>query len=214
MESLIVVGAGVFGLSTAIAAAASSYRVTLIDDGDPAAASRGLGRIFRTKYPRDEYEELARSAGPFWEDRSTFHRVLRRVFDDGEVFDDFDAGWIEAEEEMAQLLEQTKTKVAFIASTVVGLTWNGERCTGITLDSGQSLTGDTILLAIGGRLPDFLRAEGRDIDDFCCPVIVPWLSIRLTDQNFEKMKNSPIVIHPGKGKRCNAIWSKWLCSSE
>ncbi|GAA5997594.1 NAD(P)/FAD-dependent oxidoreductase [Rhodotorula paludigena] len=69
-ESIIVVGAGTFGLSTAWHLARAGYTdVTVIDRHDaPSIASAGndLNKIFRTEYAEEAYTRLAKEAREVW----------------------------------------------------------------------------------------------------------------------------------------------------
>jgi sarcosine oxidase len=67
---LLVVGGGVMGLFTAAGAAEAGARVTLLERGrigDPATASYGRTRSFRSDYLDAEYVRLAREAIRLWE---------------------------------------------------------------------------------------------------------------------------------------------------
>lgn len=197
--SIIIVGAGVFGLSTAMAASAS-LKVTLIDDLKTDSASRAVGRTFRTHYPRSEYTVLAEQARTLWQDKDVFHDVSRQVHENERIVSkSHDAGWIEAKRFMAELLEAAKRKVEFVNDSAVSLIWDGHRCTGVATESGRAFRTDRILLALGGGLPAFLKSEKRPIDDICYPAICAWLHVQLDDEQYEQLKDTPIRTYPGKG---------------
>jgi sarcosine oxidase len=70
MSDLLVVGGGVMGLFTAACAAEAGAHVTLLERGrigDPATASFGRTRSYRSDYLDAEYVRLAREAIRLWE---------------------------------------------------------------------------------------------------------------------------------------------------
>jgi glycine/D-amino acid oxidase-like deaminating enzyme len=204
MQSLLIVGAGVFGLSTALAAS-GEYQVTLIDDGFENSASRGIGRIYRSQYPRKEYEKLALEAEKLWKGGAfskNFHKTLRIIVQaDGSEERDDGAAWIDANKTMREALEKAKEDgVTIIKDRVSCLIWDGSRCTGATTRDGRSVLADTILLALGAALPSFLAQERRHIDDICEPIVVPWMCAQLNNEQYDQLRTKPIVVRPGAGK--------------
>lgn len=70
-DDLIIVGAGVFGLGTALEAARRGYAVTVIDRGPiphPAAASNGPSRKLRSTYLDEAYSRLVIEAVAAWDE--------------------------------------------------------------------------------------------------------------------------------------------------
>jgi glycine/D-amino acid oxidase-like deaminating enzyme len=213
MSAILVVGAGVFGLSTALAASKSRQvsQVTLVDDGYHDAASRGLGRIFRSQYPREEYEELAQTAKPLWVATYSafFHEKTKSItYPNGSHEEDPNAAWIEARKVMDDALREAKEMgIVFVEDTIDRLTWSGRRCTGAVTCKGFQVQADKTLLALGAGLPGFLASEGRrvndttrfSIDDFYTPIAFPWIRIQLDEDTFQLLKSRPITVYPGKG---------------
>ncbi|KAL2022061.1 hypothetical protein VTK56DRAFT_6105 [Thermocarpiscus australiensis] len=207
MQSLLIVGAGVFGLSTALAASAASeeHQVTLIDDGYVNSASRGLGRIYRSQYPREEYERLALEAKELWKKgifSKNFHKTTKIiVHPDGSEERDDGAAWIDANVTMREALKEAEKRgVRIIEGRVSRLVWDGSRCIGATTRDGRSFFASTVLLALGAALPSFLADEKRPIDGICEPIVVPWMCAQLTSEQYEQLKTKPIVVHPGAGE--------------
>lgn len=203
-KQLLIVGCGVFGLSTAIAAARGNYRVTVIsdDDGnDELAASWGQARIFRTHYPRDPYSTLAAKAEEEWKLKSSFHKCLRRVFEpDGTEWEDDSAGWIDASKAMQEEKQKAMNLgVVFVKAVVETVCWSGSTCIGVKTMAGEELAADIVLLALGSRLPFFLRAHNQLIDDLCYPAVVPWICLELNEDEYQRLKDQPIAVYPGKG---------------
>lgn len=70
-DDLIIVGAGVFGLGTALEATRRGYAVTVVDRGPiphPAAASNGPSRKLRSTYLDPAYSSLVIDAMTAWDD--------------------------------------------------------------------------------------------------------------------------------------------------
>lgn len=212
MESILVIGAGVFGLSTALAAS-KDHHVVLIDDGNPNAASRGLGRIYRSQYPREEYEGLARDARALWETepfRGNFHKAIKRiVHPDGTQDEDQDAAWIDARLVMHNALREAEERgVSVVSDSVTQLIWDERRCIGVMTRTGVSFYANTILLALGAALPGFLEREKRPIGDVCEAIVVPWMCLRLSDDKYSELKEKDIMVHPGLAFRDDPY--RWL----
>jgi glycine/D-amino acid oxidase-like deaminating enzyme len=202
---LLIVGGGVFGVSTALVAVAQYRQVTLIDDQDQHyAASRGHGRIYRTRYPRHDYEELALAAGPGWHTdrfKKYFHTHTRVVHDkDGTITEDHDSAWIEAARVMEDGFRLAAERgVKIVTDTASSLLWDGDRCIGVaTVNHGQWLA-NVILLTLGASLPMFLRSQSRPIDDICESVMVPWMCVQLNDEQYLEKTKKPFLVKVGKG---------------
>lgn len=199
MPHLIVVGCGVFGLSTAIAAA-DKYTVEVISDNEKTSASWAPARIYRCLYPRDPYTTLANSARSWWKTQTTYHSCPRRIYEaDGRVIDDDSSAWVEAGKAMEEARRRAIDQgVKFVSATVTGIEWDGSHCKGVKTTT-ETFKADIVLLALGYRLPSFLAAQGRSIDTLCYPAAVPWLNLKLDDEQYAQLKGKPITIHPGKG---------------
>ncbi len=83
-RSIVIVGAGAFGLAAALELGGRGWRVTVLDQGavpHPDAASTDISKVVRMDYGTDElYTDMARRAIAGWEawnaqgERSLFHR--------------------------------------------------------------------------------------------------------------------------------------------
>ena len=212
MDTILIIGAGVFGLSTALAASSTS-QVTLIDDGDASAASRGLGRIYRSQYPRKEYEELALDAKNAWEAgpfHDNFHHAIKNIeYPDGTRDKDPDAAWIDASVVMRNALQEAKQRgVTVVSGTVTKLIWGEQRCIGARTHTGTEYYASIVLLSLGAALPSFLEREGRSIGDICEAIAIPWMCVQLSDQKYNELMDKGITVLPGRGTRrfpCNCF---------
>ena len=102
-DDLVIVGAGIFGLGTALEAARRGYAVTVVDRGPiphPAAASNGPSRKLRSTYLDPAYSRLVIDAARSWDEisaatgRVCFERLGNLVYtvnDDHPTLDAFQA---------------------------------------------------------------------------------------------------------------------------
>jgi glycine/D-amino acid oxidase-like deaminating enzyme len=99
-DDLIVVGAGVFGLGTALEAARRGYAVTVVDRGPiphPAAASNGPSRKLRSTYLDTAYSRLVIEAATAWDEITAatgqvcFERLGNLVYTVNDVHPTLDA---------------------------------------------------------------------------------------------------------------------------
>lgn len=135
----------------------------MIDDGYADSASRGLGRIYRSQYPRKVYETLALEAkelcksGDF---KEFFHETVKiTVRPDGSEEKENEAARVDAHLVMLKARDQAKRKgVGVVTDTVLHLLWDGSRCIGVMTQQGVPFHADTVLLALGAALPGFLAS--------------------------------------------------------
>lgn len=83
MESILIIGAGIFGVSAALELRRRGFSVTLVDPGPlprPEAASTDISKVIRMDYATEDlYIDLMASAFPIWEewnrrwDRPLYH---------------------------------------------------------------------------------------------------------------------------------------------
>lgn len=220
-KTLIIVGAGVVGVSTALEAITKYDRVFLIDDPQPfiKPASKGLGRIVRAEYgDNKEYSDLASSSLDRIKKGDCsrfFHQSGRVVFEpDGKSFrevnfedlqgvpDKQSAGWIEAAHSLQHILGTAQGKgVELLLRRVVGLLWEDTACVGVEMDDGTTLAGTAVLLAMGYKVPEFLRRQDRPMEEGLCKIVlVPWGQVELSPEQYEELKGKPIHVVPGIGK--------------
>ncbi|CAG8982688.1 hypothetical protein HYALB_00000969 [Hymenoscyphus albidus] len=222
-KTIVIVGAGVAGASTALAALDVYDKVHLIDFPSPPLthASQGLERIVRASYPENKAYELLASeslrqikSGPL---SKYFHESKRHVLQPGGTgserktfreihFDDLDgeydeqpAGRIDAADALECIKQMAQDRgVILISERVTSLVWDGDVCSGVRTKEGSTYLATFVLLAMGYRVPAFLASQGKAMEDgLCKTAIVPWGEVKLDDQQHEELKGKAITIVPG-----------------
>ncbi|KAG4427743.1 hypothetical protein IFR05_016775 [Cadophora sp. M221] len=224
-KTLIIVGAGVAGLPTALAAVDLDVydKVYLIDDPSPplVPASQGLERIVRASYPENKsYERPASESlqriksGPL---SKYFNESERPVLQPGGTgsqrktfreinledlvgkYDDQSAGRIDAADALECIKQMAVDRgVEFISERVTSLLWDGDTCTGVRTDKGSVYRATKVLLAMGLPSPRVSsKSRQANGDGLCKTAIVPWGNVQLDHQQREELKGNAITIVPG-----------------
>src|SRR5437867_3426469 len=225
MSKVIVVGAGINGVTAAIELKKRGHHAILIDPGPlphPLAASSDISKAVRAAYGADEdYTELAERSIKFWRqwnlefgvqlyheigflfmrqrpmepgdfEYESFklleqrrHRVERinsqqlrqrypawnaEGYPDG--FLDLDAGYAESGRVVATLISRVKSLGVELRENAKfrGLDETAGRVKGITLENGERLIADAVVIAVGAWTPDalpftrnFFRISGQPV---------------------------------------------------
>ncbi len=225
MATVIVVGAGVNGVTTGIELRKRGHKVILVDPGPlphPLAASTDISKAVRAAYGADEeYTELAERSIKLWRewnkafgvelyheigvmfvchremapgdfeyesfkilterghkiDRMNSARLWKRfpawnpeLYRDG-VFE-LEAGYVESSLVVATLIEHAKSLGIQLhqGARFSELDEGDDRVKGILLGSGQRISGDVVVIAVGAWTPyvlpftrKFFRASGQPV---------------------------------------------------
>jgi sarcosine oxidase/L-pipecolate oxidase len=110
-----------------------------------------------------------------------------------------DVGWVEANNLLQESMRATNTegRVQTRKATVTSLILDGSSCRGVRLKT-EDVLGNMVILATGWRVNGFLASHNFPVLDYQV-VGVPVLGIRLTDEQYSKYRDMPILCHAGKG---------------
>ncbi len=193
MSKVIVVGAGINGVTAAIELKKRGHEVMLVDPGPlphPLAASTDISKAVRAAYGADEdYTALAERSIKLWrqwnEEFGTklYHevgvtpQVWKRfpawnpeVYRDGVL--EIGAGYAESGRAVAMLIDRAKSAGVELRERVTfsRLGERGNRVSGIALDDGQQIAADFVVMAVGAWTPyllpftkKFFRATGQPV---------------------------------------------------
>jgi glycine/D-amino acid oxidase-like deaminating enzyme len=112
-------------------------------------------------------------------------------------------GWAEANKLQQALHAASRVKVR--KGTVSRLVLDDlGRFRGVELDTGEILRGKYVMLATGWRANQLLAPQNfRQVD--CRVVGVPKLGIKLTDEQYAKYRDMPILVQQGRGKNISLM---------
>ncbi len=206
MARVVVVGAGINGVTAALELTRRGHKTILVDPGPlphPLAASTDISKAVRAAYGADEdYTELAERSLPIWRkwnvelgaelyhevgflfmrqqemqpgdfEYESFHLLQRRghlverisrkklrerfpAWNANRFFDGFlarEAGYAESGRVVAALLERASPAgVELRAGSFLRLE-EGDRVRGVALDSGERISADAVVMAVGAWTP-------------------------------------------------------------
>lgn len=128
---------------------------------------------------------------------------FRRKFSAANVEDDLlvtgteNVGWVEAN--ILQRALSAESQIKKRKGTVTSLILDGPSCRGVRLGT-EDVLGETVILATGWRTNTLLAACNLARADYQIAG-VPVLGIQLTDEQYMKYVDMPIICQPGKGMR-------------
>jgi hypothetical protein len=107
-------------------------------------------------------------------------------------------GWVEANKLQQALHAESRVKIRKGTVTRLVLDDSG-RFRGVELDTKEVLRGKNIMLATGWRANQLLASQNFRQVDYTV-VGVPKLGIKLTDEQYAKYRDMPILVQQGRGK--------------
>ncbi|TIC03001.1 FAD dependent oxidoreductase [Wallemia mellicola] len=245
-KNVLIVGAGIFGLSTAYALLQDGYTVTIVEQSDqiPAAgsASTDISKIVRADYGNAVYSKMASESiadlEQNWTKEAFFHQSGMLVLGESEyakesyehvkamyptrvsmldkhtirdvlpknvplnplehtAYVNRASGWIESGRATAVLAERCEQMGAKLIPNfnVKDVLWKGDIVEGVENTNGDVLHADLTIIACGAwstlldeQLNKMLLASAQSV-----------AMIKLNDDQYERYKDSPIIINLGTG---------------
>lgn len=107
-------------------------------------------------------------------------------------------GWVEANKLQQALHAESRIKVQKGTVTKLVLDDSGH-VRGVELGKGEVIRGKSVMLAMGWRANQLLASQNLRQVDYSV-VGVPKLGVKLTDEQYAKYRDMPILVQPGRGK--------------
>ncbi|KAF3051137.1 hypothetical protein E8E11_009288 [Didymella keratinophila] len=218
-DTIIIVGAEVFGLSTAFELAKRGYSNATVFDRYPPPVPDGssvdISRVIRPDYADDFYAKLEhpyieQSRDNIERHGGSVHTILggKAVQDrfpgiDGHLADlkgyfNPICGWGDAEGSIRNLAQRCASLgVSFVhgpRGTVTSLLIDGGAITGIETQSGNEVRGDYFILATGAWSPYLIDMGGISVSN-----AQPVAFLQLTPSEAEALSENPVIIDLSTG---------------
>ncbi len=211
------------------AASADIARIIRAEYSDPAyrkLAEESL-RVFQTQAPYNKYfhqtgwflvqddQQAQHGSIPSGTHRVSIEEFRQTVVAghiDGDVIitKTSDVGWVEANNLQKDL--KASIDVEKRPGTVTGLIFEGPFCRGVRLGA-EDVLGEMVILATGWRTNRLLALHRLAQVDYDV-VGVPVLGIKLSDEQYMRYKDMPILCQPGRGKFQHFVPIRGLTSNQ